>query len=167
MGAVRDQLYVALAAVLVIALILIWKGRATIAWRQVSPAAGPQAIQLEAENITADQLPEQGWYALAEKCLNSAQLRLALRALYLANLAGLAQDGWIAIHPGKTDHEYERELRRRARRYPDACELFSANIALFERVWYGDYPVSLDDCENFRRRIAEMKNVLTTTEVPA
>lgn len=166
-GAIRDGLFLALAAALSIAVILIWNGRRAVARRRSFTPVAPQPVRLEAENVTADQLPEQGWYALAEECLNGAQLRLALRALYLANLAGLAHDGWIAIHPGKTDHEHERELRRRARRYPNACELFSTNVVLFERVWYGNYPVSLDDCRDFRRRIAEMKHAMAATEVPA
>ena len=122
-------------------------------------------ISLAADNVTADQLPEQGWYQLAEECFSQEQFRLGLRALYLANLAGLAQEGWIAIHPGKTDHEYETELHRRARAFAQACQLFSRNIALFEQVWYGDYPVSWEDCRTFRDRITLMKSEMARVGV--
>ena len=156
-GAIRKELYLALVLVLLAAAFVIWRGRAALARKKIVVPLGPKTIRLAADDVTADQLPEQGWFLLADECFSNAQFRLGLRALYLANLAGLAQGGWIAIHPGKTDHEYERELRRRARAFPHACELFSANIALFERVWYGDYPVSWEDCQVFRGRAEKMK----------
>jgi hypothetical protein len=154
-------LYLALALVLLAALFLIWRGRVALARRQIAVPAAPNTISLAADNVTADQLPEQGWYLLADECFSHAQFRLGLRALYLANLAGLAHERWIVIHPGKTDHEYESELDRRARAFPDACELFSLNIELFEQVWYGDYPVSFEDCQAFRDRAAAMKREMT------
>jgi hypothetical protein len=117
--------------------------------------------------VTADQLPEDSWYAMADHCFASGQFRFGLRALYLAALAGLAHESWIAIHPGKTNHEYETELCRRARAFPDACELFSKNVEQFEQVWYGDYPVSFEDCEIFRARTAEMKREMNFEKVPA
>lgn len=150
-----------------IALLLVWRGRRVLARDPSAGPVAPQVISLEAENITADQLPEQGWYMLAEECLNNAQPRLALRALYLASLAGLSHEGWIAIHPGKTDHEYEKELRRRARAFADACGLFTNNVELFERVWYGDYAATIADCQLFRDRIVDMKRAMTAREVLA
>jgi hypothetical protein len=157
-GAIRGELYLALVLALLAAIFMIWRGRAALARRQVAISAPPQTISLAADNVTADQLPDQGWYLLADECFSNAQFRLGLRALYLANLAGMAQEGWIAIHSGKTDHEYESELRRRARGFPDACQLFSVNIALFERVWYGNYPISFEDCQAFRDRAELMKH---------
>jgi hypothetical protein len=150
-----------------VAAFLIWRGRAALARKKIAVSAVPGTISLAAHNITADQLPEQGWYLLADECFSYGELRLGLRALYLANLAGLAHEGWIAIHPGKTDHEYESELRRRARTFPEACELFSVNIERFERVWYGDYPVSLEDCQAFRDRAEVMKREMSAAGVPA
>jgi hypothetical protein len=166
-GAIRGELYVALALALVVVAFLIWRGRAALARQRAAVPGAPRAISLAAENVTADQLPEQGWYALADECFTNAEFRLGLRALYLANLAGLAHDSWIAIHPGKTDHEYEAELHRRARDFRDACELFSRNVELFERVWYGDYPVSFEDCRAFRDRAAEMKRRMAAAGVLA
>jgi hypothetical protein len=164
-GAIRGELYVALGLVLLVAAFLIWRGRAAPARKQIAAPIGPATVSLAADNVTADQLPEQGWYLLADECFSKGQLRLGLRALYLANLAGLAHERWIAIHPGKTDHEYETELHRRARAFPDACELFSANIVLFEQVWYGDYTVSLEHCQAFRDRAEQMKRGMASAEV--
>ena len=164
-GAIRKELYLALVLALLAAAFILWRGRVAMARRQIAVPAGPRMISLAADNVTADQLPEQGWYQLAEECFSQEQFRLGLRALYLANLAGLAQEGWIAIHPGKTDHEYEAELHRRARAFAQACQLFSRNIALFEQVWYGDYPVSWEDCRTFRDRITLMKSEMARVGV--
>ena len=43
------------------------------------------------ENVTADQLPEDGWLQLARELIERGELRLALRASYLAGLAHLGQ----------------------------------------------------------------------------
>ena len=74
----------------------------------------------DAEDLTPDRLPEESWLDLAERCLREENLRLALRALYLANLAWLGRREFITIHPGKTNREYELELRRKARALADA-----------------------------------------------
>jgi hypothetical protein len=166
-GAIRGELYLALALALLAAALLIWRGRVALARKHELVTATPQTVSLAAENVTADQLPEQDWYRLADECFSNSQFRLGLRALYLANLAGLAQDKWIAIHPGKTNHEYETELFRRARAYPEACDRFHVNVELFERVWYGDYAVSSDDCQAFRARAAEMKRDMAAAGVSA
>jgi hypothetical protein len=134
---------------------LVWRRRR--ARRPGSKPAITVAIHLDAEDIVADRLPEEEWLAMAERCLAGGNLRTALRALYLANLAWLGGREWIAIHPGKTNHEYETELRRRARAVPGARDLFAANVRAFERVWYGTHEATAEEIDRFRRRSAEMK----------
>ena len=97
---------------------------------------------------------------MAEECLRKAEYRLALRAFYLANLAYLGRREWIAIAPGKTNREYDIELRRRARAATEARDLFRANLAAFERVWYGLHQVDAAAVEEFRTRNARMKALL-------
>jgi len=63
--------------------------------------------------------------------------RLALRALYLATLAGLAADGLISLAKFKTNLDYERELRRRALTRHELVARFAARRKMFEDVWYG------------------------------
>src|SRR4029077_11889351 len=84
----------------------------------------------------------------------------ALRAFYLANLAWLGRQEFIRIHPGKTNREFEVELRRRTRAFPEARDLFSVNVLAFERVWYGLHEVSQDDLALFRHRSGEIKRIL-------
>jgi len=123
------------------------------------PATVP--IRLDDEDLTADRLPEAGWLEMAERCLRDNNLRLALRAFYLANLAWLGRQEFLSIDPGKTNREFELELRRRARQSPAARELFSANVRAFERVWYGLHEVLEGEQQEFRQRAEEMKTLLT------
>ena len=118
------------------------------------------AIRLDAEDLTADRLPEDQWLALAERALSEQNPRLALRAFYLASLAWMGREEYISIHSGKTNREYELELRRRLRTFPEARALFGANVTAFERAWYGLHEVALDEIGEFRSRIRQMKSML-------
>jgi hypothetical protein len=115
------------------------------------------AIDLAAEDLTADRLSEESWLDLAARSVDEQNFRLALRAFYLANLAWLGRRQLLTIHPGKTNREYETELRRKARRMAEARRLFAVNVAAFERAWYGLHEVTADDAAEFRRRMEAMK----------
>ncbi len=67
---------------------------------------------------------------------------------------------YISIHSGKTNREYELELRRRLRTFPEARALFGANVTAFERAWDGLHEVALDEIGEFRSRIRQMKSML-------
>ncbi len=145
---------------------LIW----WVAWRafalrrrKPAVAARPLAepVRLDDDSLTADRLPEAGWLEMAERCLREGNLRLALRAFFLANLAWLGQEKFLAIDVGKTNREFEMELRRKARQWPEARELFSANVRAFERVWYGLHDVDAEDAWEFRTRSEEIKTRLS------
>jgi hypothetical protein len=124
-----------------------------------APAA-LEAVRLDAEDLTADRLPEDGWLELAARMIQEQNFRFALRAYYLANLAWLGRSQFLTIHSGKTNREYEMELRRRARGSPEARQLFATNVATFEHTWYGQHAVSADDASEFRARIESIKGVL-------
>src|SRR2546423_5252771 len=100
-----------------------------------------QAIQpapdLTDENVAADQLPEDGWTKLGRELLERGELRLALRAFYLASLAHLAGRHLISLAKFKSNHDYERELRRRGHSFPELLSLFGENVQVFDRIWYG------------------------------
>jgi len=125
------------------------------------PAETIQSVSLDAEDLTADRMPEDQWIELADKSLREGNLRLALRAFYLANLSWMGRARFIGIHPGKTNREYELELRRRGRNFPEARALFGTNVAVFERAWYGLRDVAMEEIDEFRERAAKMKSMLT------
>ncbi len=141
---------------------VVWRAWA-LRRKKPSLAARPATVpvRLDDEELTADRLPEAGWLEMAERCLAEGNLRLALRAFYLANLAWLGRQEFLTIDPGKTNREFEMELRRRARESPEARELFSANVRAFERAWYGLHDVFEGEPQEFRQRGEEMKTRLS------
>lgn len=143
-------LFVLLGAVLL--------GLAIYSWRQYRKrkrtppvVAEPVAAvpDLTAETVTADALPVERWLALARELAARGELRLALRAYYLAGLARLAQQNLLTIARSKSNRDYWRELRRRAHALPGMLTAFEQTMLDFERVWYGDYPVDSDQLERF------------------
>jgi hypothetical protein len=164
-GEARFILYVAFALVIVVAGYLTWRGWQSIGRKDTVAHAPAQPINLALDDVTADQLPEERWRMLADECIRDGEFRLALRALHLATIAWLGADQWIAIHPGKTDHEYESEFKRRARAFPGACNLFTSNIAVFEQTWYGNRDAGVGICEAFRNRIEAIKQAVAAESV--
>ena len=155
------SLYLLMAIILIVLAWAIYRKRLFQRRRgEATPAAAIPLVRLEEEGLTADRLPEDSWLELAAQCLREEQFRLALRAFFLANLAWLGSAGFLAIHAGKTNREFEMELRRRAQIYPEARELFAANITCFERAWYGRYDATREDVEQLRDRAQAMKPIL-------
>jgi hypothetical protein len=162
------SLYVLIALAAAVALWFFWRARQKrkIATLRLSPS-NAVAVHLEDEGLTADRLPEAEWLEMGERCLLEENPRLALRAFFLASLAWLGQDRWIALHAAKTNREYELELRRKARGFPAVREPFADNMLAFERAWYGQHAVSTADVAEFRSRVAAMKALLVAPEVAA
>jgi hypothetical protein len=113
---------------------------------------------LSDENVAADQLPEDGWLNLARQMMDDGNLRLALRAFYLASLAHLAAREMISIAIFKSNREYETELRRRARAVPEVQNAFSQNVAVFDWAWYGLHEVTQDALQQFQFNLARIRS---------
>jgi hypothetical protein len=120
------------------------------------PAAAP-APDLLSEDIVASQLPEEGWLALARDHAARGELVLALRAAWLAGLAHLGQRNLIAIARYKSNRDYERELRRRARDRAALLSAFDANLLAFERSWYGSHEVTRSQFDTFEGHLARIR----------
>jgi hypothetical protein len=152
-------LFVLLAAVVCSLVILIYR----LLWqrRRQPTLTVSEAIQpvpdLADENVGADQLPEDGWTKLARELLERGEFRLAMRAFYLASLAHLAERNLISIARFKSNHDYERELRRRAHSFPDLLSTFGDNLTLFERIWYGLHDVNGETVHHFAANVERIK----------
>jgi hypothetical protein len=133
------------AAVLTLILVKIISRRRTVA-PPAAPAAAP-IPDLESEDTTADQFPEDEWLRLARQKVEEGDLRQALRALFLATLSLLGTQGLVLIRKSKSNFDYERELRRKLNSVPGLDEIFSADRKLFERCWYGAHPVTSAEFE--------------------
>jgi hypothetical protein len=136
-------------------LIYVWMKqpkRAKAAKGEVIAAAA--IPDLNREDVTADQLPDDEWLALATKLAGEGELRLAIRALFLSALATMAGKQWITLAIFKSNRDYERELRRRAGAIPQALSAFGILISIYNRIWYGLHdpsPEMVAEChENLR-----------------
>lgn len=115
-------------------------------------AAEPVALtmDLNREDVSPDEAHEDEWMALAARFLDSGDLRLATRALYLAVLATLGRSGLISIHRARSNMDYRRELARRARGNAPLQEGFTEVVSVFERTWYGEHGISAEAFDRFR-----------------
>ncbi len=111
---------------------------AVFAWRRLRRVPEPEAElpmhtlqmtpDLHDESTIASELTEERWLALARELLEKGELRLGLRALYLATLAALADAKLVTIARCKTNHDYERELLRFSHAMPRLSEAFSLDL---------------------------------------
>lgn len=143
-------LLILLAVASVVLGLFLWR-----VWRRKKQTAEvlaqPVAVlpDLKDENLVATQLPEEEWQALAADFMAKGELRLAMRALYMASLAFLAGRSLITIARFKSNRDYQRELLRRAREKEPLLQAFSENVSLFERSWYGAHEVTRQLMETF------------------
>lgn len=139
-----------------ILLFRLWRSR-----RNPKPVAATVPLQsmpdLANDRIDAGKIPEDRWLALAQELMARGELRLAVRAFYLASLSYLALHSLLNVQPAKTNRQYETELRRRTRGKPEVAGLFSQNSRVFERAWYGDHEVSPQIINVFRENLQRMK----------
>ncbi len=152
---VHGLIFVLLAVLLCLIVFLLfrlWKR-----FRSEEPDVAAEAVQpapdLANENVGADQLPESGWLKLARELLERGELRLALRAFYLASLAHLAGRNLVTLAKFKSNRDYERELRRRSHALPELAQLFGQNVAVFDRIWYGLHEVNPEVVDRFARNV--------------
>lgn len=118
--------------------------------QMMTAAAVPPEINLESENVLATQLPENEWLRLAREKMESGDLRLALRALFLATLANLGEKRLLQISRAKSNGDYVREIGWRAKDRVELNRGFADQVRTFDRVWYGWHEVDLDLMENFQ-----------------
>jgi hypothetical protein len=130
-------------------------------WRRpqaVGAEIVPGRPDLNDESVTAAQLPEDEWLKLAGELLNQGDLRLALRAFYLATLAHLAAREIVSLARFKSNHDYENEVNRRARGSPELRAAFAANVGAFDRAWYGLYEVTADALAQFQANFQRIRS---------
>ncbi len=152
-NAVRTALYLLVAFLLIVMLYYLrrfWKQRYLRPVPAVAEEVRP-VPDLFDEQVSADELPVEQWLSLAKKLIADGSFRPALRALYLAILVHLSEKEKLTLAGYKSNREYEVELKRRAHNFPELVHDFSASVALFDRAWYGSYPVSLRDLDHFSR----------------
>ncbi len=150
-------LIILLACLLAVMLLRLWRRRRRPATVAAQPV--PAAPDLADENIGADQLPADGWARLARDLIGQGELRLALRAFYLASLADLANRDLIGLARFKSNRDYQCEVDRRSHALPDLARIFAENVVVFDRAWYGLHEVSREMVEHFAGNVDRIKGL--------
>ncbi len=150
-------LILGLAGLVAVMLLRLWKRRG--GRRNPPLAAEPVAAapNVADEAVGPDQLPTDGWSRLGAQLLEQGELRLALRAYYLGSLAFLAERNLIVLARFKSNRDYERELERRGHALPEVVRGFGANVAVFDRGWYGLHEVSRETLDLFLRNLETIR----------
>ena len=148
-------LIVVILGALVWLLVKAWINRPRVA--ATAAAAVPAMPDVSDENVGADQLPEDGWMRLAMELMGKGDFRLALRALYLASLAHLAQRELVRLARHKSNRDYVREVDRRARAVPELVAAFQENVGAFDRVWYGRHEATDAVVQSFRANVERIR----------
>jgi len=158
MTPVRLGLFLLLLLLLVIVVVFlrIWRRRRTGSPEPISAVAAP-VPDVADEGVKADDFPTNQWLTLAKELADKGELRLAMRALYLASLARLAEQEMITIEIYKSNREYEQELTRRAHHRAELVSIFSKCLNVFEQAWYGMYRPTSSDFDHFA---ANQKRIL-------
>ena len=156
-GATLYLLYGLLGVALLLLGVMIFRARRRLRLAPVAAQAIAAVPDLTREDVTADQLPEDGWLRLARDLLERGELRLALRASYLAGLAHLGQRELILLARHKSNRDYDRELRRRARGDAELVATFDRSLRAFEQSWYGDHEVTRASLEDFTRGLERIR----------
>jgi hypothetical protein len=149
----RSALWVLLGIAIVGGLWLVIRARRRPAEEVISATAVETVPDLHSESVTADQLPEDRWLQLARELLERGELRLALRAFYLACLALLGRRELLSIARHKSNLDYRRELKRRASQRRELLGAFEENVVSFERVWYGRAEVTSEVVDRFNTNL--------------
>ncbi|MGA1796782.1 MAG: hypothetical protein ACMUIL_13075 [bacterium] len=113
---------------------------------------------LTKEEVDATELEENEWIRLGNELRAKGELSLALRSAFLAVLSFFHRNGYLVFERYKTNYNYLSELGGNTRNNAAMTEGFRACIEIFERAWYGKYPVTPDILERFegyRRGIME------------
>ena len=154
---VQEITYILVAVGVMLLAWAVW----TVLRRQRTPVVTAQAMEavpdLNAEDVVADQLPVDGWMRMMQDLLNAGELRLAMRAAYLATLAHLGQRELLAIARYKSNRDYHRELQRRARSRETLLAAFEENLRSFEASWYGQHEVTRDLLTRFTQNLETIR----------
>lgn len=153
LASVETIFYVLLAVAVVLLGWAAWRRHRRGKRSVVSAEAVAAVPDLHSDEVSADELPEDRWLQLAGELKGKGELRLALRALYLAALAHLGQRDLLVIARHKSNLDYRRELKRRAAQRGELLGAFEENVLSFENAWYGRRAVTPEVLGHFTEKL--------------
>lgn len=142
-------LLIALVSWLIAVYLRHQKGKKALAVGVTSQGGDIRTVNLASDDLLASQFAEDEWLSLAREQIARGEQRLAVRALFLATLAHLGERGMLRIERSRSNGDYRKDLRIRARTMSDLLRAFDENTLLFERVWYGMHKVGASSIETY------------------
>lgn len=140
------------ACILGIVLFRLWRRKNSATITVATPA--PARPDILDENVSAQDLPTDEWRKMASEFMDRGEYRLAIRAMFLAGLARLADNGRITLTRYKSNRDYATELRRKAHDLPPLTTSFTAAVLVLEEVWYGTHTATPEKVAGFTDTIA-------------
>ncbi len=131
---------------------------AVVVWRQykkrkpslkITGESIPAVPDLTDDFVDPVELPTERWLNMGYELMKEQSFRLALRAFYLAILSQLAEKKLITIARYKTNFDYILELRRRGHEHNELISIFSGDVKVFDRSWYGMHEVTGTELDGF------------------
>ncbi len=96
-----------------------------------------KTLAQETAEVPDETLPVADLKARWQNAKSQQDYRLATRYLFLLTLRFLDEARYIQIAPGKTNSEYEWEIKKESLR-----NRFGKLALMFDYVWYGEWPLS-------------------------
>jgi len=150
---------VCLAGFVIWFLVRSYRLRQLVPTEGVGGMVGLEDIDLESDEVSAGELEENEWLALARSKAVEGEYRLAVRAVFLAYLAHFSERRFVRLKRFKSNRDYLEELARKARGEGALQEAFSETTGVFEQIWYGEHRAGPELVEslvqNFRNRTQE------------
>jgi hypothetical protein len=159
MGSVRTLVLILVGGLIGTLAVVLWRIRRR---QRGGPQQGISEVispmpDLSDDGVGADAVPVDRWLVMARELMEKGELRLALRALYLASLAHLSDHELITIARYKSNCDYRVELQRRAHGHLDLLTIFSEHVAMFDRAWYGLHEVTDEAMRRFAANHERMR----------
>ena len=107
---------------------------------------GAEVLFIDSTKIENENNHEITIESKIEDAIENKNYKLAIRLYYLFALKKLTDSGSIEWAPGKSNHDYYYELKRKA-----AKEHFSSLSRLFEYAWYGGFKIEKPLSDNSRK----------------
>ncbi|HSH01187.1 MAG TPA: DUF4129 domain-containing protein, partial [Anaerolineae bacterium] len=126
--------------------IVFWQLRANLVQEaNFDPSLADEAVLLTAETALtkAKDLSGEGDY------------RTAVRYLYLSTLLRLEEKGKLAYDRSRTNREYVRSMARQ----PEIAAILQGVIEVFDRVWYGFEPLSVEEYMHYEQQVEQLRQM--------
>lgn len=147
-----------LLAVLVLAVVLAWRQRASSPATPV-PVAESSPLAPNAMGMNLEQLVPADLWHKAEELARQGRYLEGVRFLYLAVLSALHHARLIRYERTRTNGEYLRQLRT-ADRDGDVVAPFIQLTRLFDQKWYGERDCRANDYDTCQGLATELRQAL-------